>query len=57
MRTYSAGLNSTGARRAAPLTTAMRAYPIRLLVAIVAPVAAATVTEQLLTWLPALLGK
>ena len=46
---------SARARRA--VTIANSPYPVRLLVAIVVPIATAMIANQLLTWLPVLLGK
>ena len=48
---------STQARRAASLTIANSPYPVRLLVAVAVAIATAMIANQLLTWLPALLGK
>lgn len=45
------------ARRAAPLAVVKDSYPVRLLFAIGAPIAAAMITQQLLLWLPLWLGK
>jgi len=45
------------ARRSASLATVKDAYPVRLLFTIVAPIAAAVTTQQLLVWLPLWLGK
>ena len=48
---------SARARHTASLSIANSPYPVRLLVAIVVPIATAMIANQLLTWLPVLLGK
>lgn len=45
------------ARRTASLAIVKDAYPVRLLFAIVAPIAAAVIIQHLLLWLPVWLGK